>query len=902
MYRPAADHVIGFIEKFLVHSKGEWAGNPFILEPWQCFLISSIFGWKKIADGNRRFRIAYVEIPRKNGKMLDLNTPIPTPTGFKLLNEIKIGDEIYSGEGDICKVIALSEIDNNPESYEITFSNNEKIRACADHQWTIKTKDDRKSFTKNGKLGGCGRMKYWRGDKIIYGNNSRIVTTRQLKNILFTGKHKKELNCSIDRPRPIDSPTKELPIHPYLLGLWLGDGTSACAHITGNESDLSYYISYLKGKTNYDYTIRDKSNYVHERAATLVVKKGFQIDLRKNNLLNNKHIPDVYFSAAKSQRLELLAGLLDSDGCIGGKYNQVEFCNKNLSLAHGVWRLACSFSWKARIIKSRATLYGKDCGEKNRVFFNPDFENNPFLLPRKRNKLLPIKRRDNFYKVKSVKEIQPIPMRCISVDSPNHTYLCGHGYIPTHNTTLAAAIGLYLLVGDKEPGAEVFTAATKRDQARIAHTEATNMVKSSKDLKEMIAIFKDNLSVSSTMSKYMPLGADADTMDGLNASGIIIDELHAHKTRDMWDVLDTATGARRQPLIFAITTAGSNQEGICYEQHEYAKKILKGAIKDESFFCFIAAMDVKEHDGDTEDDDWTKERTWRKANPSYGISVKINDLKEKALKAIQSPASQNGFLNKHLNRWTQQADRWISLEMWDANNTSSINEDSLVGRRCYGGLDLSSVSDISAWVMVFPDEEDPEKIDIVARLWCPEDALWKDGNKYKAQYQLWAKQGFLTTTPGNCIDFSFIKHKIISDAEKFGLVDMNIDALFQAHQLGTELVNEGVKVFGMRLGFISFAAPMKDFERKLLARKLNHGGNPVLRWMADNVTVVRDAVDNLKPDKASSQGKIDGIVALVMALDRLSRNSSGGTSIYETRGILSLDEADLQKEELLSIS
>ena len=462
--------------------------------------------------------------------------------------------------------------------------------------------------------------------------------------------------------------------------------------------------------------------------------------------------------------------------------------------------------------------------------------------------------------------------------------------IPRKNgkSTLAAGVGIYLFVADNEPGAEVYNAATKRDQARITHGEATRMVKSSPHLKKMVAVFKDNLNIEATASKYEPLGADADTMDGLNIHGVIIDELHAHKNRLMWDVLDTATGSRRQPLLFAITTAGTDRESVCWEQHTYAEKILNGTIKDETFFSFIAAMDLKEHETDVEDD-WTKEETWKKANPNYGLSVKADDLKRKMLKAKESPASLNAFLRLHLNKWTQQVDRWIDMHVWNENNTGEISESNLVGRRCYGGLDLSSVSDISAWVMAFPDDEDPDKIDVLARLWCPEDRLYDSANKYKEQYQMWHRQGFLEVTPGNCIDFAFVKAKILEDAQRYQLIDMNIDRLFQAHQLSMELIDEGIAVCGMGMGYLSFAAPMKDFERRLLARKINHGGHPVLRWMADNVAVSQDPAGNMKPNKAESQGKIDGLVALVMAIDRLSRNIAGGTSVYEERGLVSVE-------------
>ena len=445
-------------------------------------------------------------------------------------------------------------------------------------------------------------------------------------------------------------------------------------------------------------------------------------------------------------------------------------------------------------------------------------------------------------------------------------------------STLAAGTGIFLMAADGEPGAEVYTAATKRDQARIVHGEAVRMVRGSGDLRQFIEIYRDNLCMPATNSKYEPLGADADTMDGLNVSGAIVDELHAHKTRAVVDVLETATGSRRQPLTFEITTAGCDQTSICREHHDYSESILRGTLQDDSWFAFIATID--------EGDDWTDPQVWAKANPNLRISVKMDDLERKAAKAQKLPAAQNAFKRLHLNVWTQQLDRWIDLGLWDQNaNGHPVTAEALRGRTCYGGLDLAAVSDLVAWSLVFPREDDVEKLDILMRFWCPEARLYDTANRYRDQYQAWHNQGFLAVTPGDAIDYAFIRAQILEDAKQFQLVDLNLDRLFNAHQIAGELQQEGLAVFGLGQGFLSMAMPMKELERRLLARKLNHGGNPVLRWMADNVAVRQDPAGNLKPDKSTSQGKIDGIVALVMALDRVAR-SQEFISAYETRGVL----------------
>jgi phage terminase large subunit-like protein len=445
-------------------------------------------------------------------------------------------------------------------------------------------------------------------------------------------------------------------------------------------------------------------------------------------------------------------------------------------------------------------------------------------------------------------------------------------------STFVAGVGLYMLVADGEPGAECYSAATKRDQAKLSWSEAVRMRTASPALSRMVQYWRgsDNLSIGATASKFQPLGADADTMDGLNIHLGIIDELHAHKTRAVVDVLETATAARRQPLILEITTAGSDQQSICYEHHQYSRQVLENTIQDDTWFAYIATID--------EGDDWTDPACWAKANPNLGVSVKLDDLVRKRDKALHLPMAQNAFRRLHLSVWTQQTDRWIDLTLWDENG-GEVKERKLKGRLCYGGLDLSSVSDITAWLLVFPEDKDPDQIAVVARFWCPESRLQDESNQYADQYRAWAEAGFLTVTPGDAVDYARVRKAVLKDAETFHVDSLNVDRLFQGYQLSQELADEGMTVFGMGQGFLSMAVPMKEFERRLLERKINHGGNPVLRWMADAMAVQQDAAGNLKPDKANSQGRIDGIVALVMALDRAGRHEPPPKSVYEERGI-----------------
>lgn len=453
-------------------------------------------------------------------------------------------------------------------------------------------------------------------------------------------------------------------------------------------------------------------------------------------------------------------------------------------------------------------------------------------------------------------------------------------------TTLAAGIGLYLLVADGEPGAEVYTAATKRDQAKIAHSEATRMVKSSPALRKRIAIFKDNLHIPETASKFEPLGRDSDSMDGLNVHGALIDELHAHKTGEVVDVLDTATGSRRQPLTFEITTAGVDRTSICYQHHEYSEKVLEGSAVDESWFGIIFTLDPV--DAEKNEYDWENEAEWIKANPNLDVSKKRDDLRRKADKAKEMPASLNSFLRKELDLWTQATTRWVNFFHWEQCG-GSVDANGLAGRTCYGGLDLSSTTDITAFVLVFPPVVAADNHQVLCRFFVPEEAMHTRSHNDRVPYETWVRQGYITATPGNVIDYDWVIAQIDQDMTQFDLKEIAFDR-WGAAKIQTELMDRGGEDFLVQFGqgFVSMSPPMKELEKLILSHKLEHGNNPVLNWMAGNLVSREDPAGNIKPDKEKSLERIDGMVALIMALDRATRLGGQQESIYNSRGIRSL--------------
>ncbi len=447
-------------------------------------------------------------------------------------------------------------------------------------------------------------------------------------------------------------------------------------------------------------------------------------------------------------------------------------------------------------------------------------------------------------------------------------------------TTLAAMVALYLTIADGEPVAEVYSAATKIDQAKLVHDEAIRMVKSSPTLRRFVKILRNNIHVPHTMSKFVPLAADADSLDGLNPHGAIIDELHAHKDRRVYDILETATGSRSQPMLFSITTAGFDRNTICWEKHNTAVRILEQSVEDDTFFAFIATLD--------DDDDWADASKYYKANPNLGISVSEEQLLVQRERALHSPGFQNTFRRLRLNQWTEQSERFIDMKAWRACG-GDVDEKALKGRPCWMGLDLSSTTDFTALVLLFPVKAPDGKmrIKVISRFWLPEGTVAKRALTDRMPYDAWRDQGILFVTPGNAIDYEFVAAEILKLAQQYQVKELCIDR-YNALQISQKLEQAGLTVSLVGQGWQSMSAPMKELLTLVLDKRIEHGNNPILTWMAGNLAVSQNPAGDLKPDKERSIERIDGMAALVTALFRLMSSPVFKKSVYATRGIQSV--------------
>ena len=844
-----ADRAVAFIEN-LCHTKGKWAGKPFLLLPWQEQIVRDLFGIVK-EDGKRQFLTAYIEIPKKNGKQLALDTPIPTPDGWKTMGTLAIGDCVFDERGKPCHVVAKSLIDDTEQAYELIFRDGGRIVAGERHLWDVEY------------IHGKTKPKRWTTGEIYRRTRKYRETFSDNRSII-----------RIPVNAPLHLPEADLPVDPYLYGYWLENGCATKPEITVRDCDVDDLISFIP------YLLHNRYPQACGGSEILVYKELKKILVPH---FREKVIRPEYLRSSEHQRWELLQGLMDSDGCVSVVKGQSIYVSTIQQLAESVQELLWSLGIKNSLTTCPSTRYGKPTGETLYQIRFTAFTDQPVSKLHRKS----IRRQERVKQTRScfhyLQEIRmlacKVKMQCIQVDSPSHCYLAGRNMVKTHNSELAAAIALYLLYADNEPSAEVYGAACDRNQASIVFDVARQMVEMSPALMRRSKIRSAGKRIINYRNAgfYQVLSAETGTKHGLNVSGLVFDEIHAQPNRKLYDVLTKGSGdAREQPLFFIITTAGNDKNSICYELHTKALDLMRGRKKDYTFYPVVYGLEA--------DEDWTDEANWYKTNPSLGHTIKIERVREAYQNAIENPAEENVFKQLRLNIWTSASIRWIPEQVYDKGNLP-IDLDPLRGRMCYGGLDLSSTSDITALVLAFPPRNDDEKYILLPFFWLPEDTLELRCRRDHVLYDVWQKQGFIQTTEGNVIHYGFIEKFIERLGETYNIREIAYDR-WNATQMVQNLEDMGFTMVPFGQGFKDMSPPSKELFKLLMEGNIVHGGNPVLKWMAGNVVMRQDPAGNIKPDKEKSVEKIDGIVASIMALDRCIRNGTGSGSVYDERGVI----------------
>lgn len=848
----AALRVIGFFADVCCLAGGKFEGSPFILDPWQAFCVGSIFGWRWL-DGRRRFRTAYIETAKGSGKSplaagvghymlcadgesrpeiyaaapLALDTPVPTPTGWTTQGELQVGDQVFDELGQPCEVTYLSPILHNRPCFEIEFDDGTRIVSDANHRW--QTEDTR------GQKPG------------LY--PPAVVTTAQIAQTLRSPSGR--LRHRIPVAGSLELPPVDLPIDPYVLGVWLGDGRSnrglICCHV-----DDAHPVEAC-GRAGYEISLTASQGDV--RYFTV---RGLRTQLRVNGLLDNKHVPTAYLRASEAQRFALLRGLMDTDATCT-KTGECRFTNRNRSLAAAVHELATGLGLRAGLREISVT------GAPHYVVsFKAATDRSAFSIERKANRQRQkIDTRAEARYVRSVKLTRSVPVRCIEVSSPSHLYLVSRSNIATHNT--------------------------KKDQAMVLFRDAVAMYQQSPLLKKRLTPSGGNFKTIwqltyLAISGWFKAISNDDGQSGPRPYCALVDEVHEHKDESTIEMLEAGFKFRDNPLLFMITNSGHDLQSTCGKYHTLAEKVCAGEVVDDEFFAYVCALD----DGE---DPFTDEACWIKANPSLGVTIQPHYLRTRISRARNLPSKRNEVLRLNFCVWTDAEAAWMTKPVWAAVQEPELDLDRYARKRCVLGLDMAIRNDLNALVGLIEDE--PNALGEpcfagFAEFWLPKEKLREKADEDGVDYPTWAEQGFLGLSEGNFVRQEFIAARLVEISQTYDLVGIGYDE-YAVKWLIVELDRLGVKLplIEHPQGFRRGRRPDNEkkprpgdppakpglwmpgsiglTEQLVIDKRLRMKPNPILTWNVASATFERDAQGNRTLSKRKATGRIDGAVALVMA-------------------------------------
>jgi phage terminase large subunit-like protein len=946
----AALRAIEFFPGVLRLNGGQFEGLPFELQPTQQFIIGSLFGWKR-ADGTRRFRRAYIEAAKGIGKALDLNTPIPTPAGWTTMGQVEAGDVVFDERGVPCHVTATTGAMLERPCFELVFDDGARITADAEHLWF--TEQRRYSGDHGAATRGVPKAE-WGGWRKGLRTTAEIARTLRYPNGQY-----QSANHSVPLSLPLDLPEADLPIEPYTLGVWLGDGDSDCARITVADDDreLLHHLrtagtavgARLGGKERvgrYRIGGRDpnRCGRGHPRATETVnghcracERERERADrrdiehppltlltlnerLRALRLFGEKRIPAAYLRASKAQRFALLQGLMDTDGHVSPD-SHCEFTTTRPSLRDGAAELLRSVGIKAFVQSGRATIKGRDVGPKWRVTFDPPHDVPVFRLSRKLSRQT--KRHDRRRlagdrRIKDCRPVASVPVKCISVDSPSRMYLAGREMVPTHNSPMAAGIGMYCLLADGEPRAEIYAAASKMDQAKVLFRDAVAMYEQSPALYARLIPSGGNdvwnLADPQTGSFFRPIASDRG-QSGPRPSCALLDEVHEHRDGHMIEMLERGFKFRRQPLLVMMTNSGTDRQSVCWEEHLHAVRVAAGTMVpddeatfvgepiDDTAFSFVCGLDK----GDEPLEDPS---CWVKANPLLGVTVQEEYLAGAVAQGLAIPGKLNNILRLHFCVWTDAENAWMSRPALEAC-LADFDPLELAGRPCYLGLDLSATRDLTALAFVVPtgfrdvDRQDPETglirvvrlptYDAWVEAWTPADTLDERARTDQAPYDVWVREGWLEATPGKLVRYDFVAGRIAEAQQEYDLKALAYDAYAFKRNFEPELDAFGAQVTllehpqgGKRKAAESglwMPGSLDCLEKLILERRIRIRRSPVVIAAIMSAAIEEDAFANRWFSKRKATNRIDPIVSLAMAAGA-AQAGDDTRSAYDTRGVL----------------
>ncbi|PZU87338.1 MAG: hypothetical protein DI527_18855 [Chelatococcus sp.] len=893
-------------------SEGAAEGQPFSLLPWHTFAAGSLFGWRR-TSGRMRFRTAWLETGKGQAKALALDTPIPTPTGWTTMGEIRDGDAVLDETGAPCRVTRAHDVLLDRECYRLTFDDGAQIIADAGHLWRTEMRWSGRSGHGDATRGvSLGERGGWR-----YGlrTTAEIAGTLRFRNGRF-----QSANHSIALAGALDLPTADLPIAPYALGFWLGDGDADGARVTIGDRDAAESIRALavEGVTAGP---RRHGGSVNAGRYGLVLatrpRDGFGARLAKLGLLKNKHIPLAYLRAGVEQRLALLQGLMDTDGtvAVGG---QCSFCNTNQHLAEAVLELALSLGLKATLVEKSAMLRGRRVGASYHVnFYASGIE--VFRLRRKQARVGHSHRRRRLSadrKIVACDRVASVPVRCISVDSPSQMFLCGRAMIPTHNSPFMAAIGVYMTGFYGVKRAKAFAIGQDKNTANVLFKDAVAMCRGPipgaepDEIPDTLvdlgyAIIRgegDNawkIEFPANDGLFQSL-ANGEAISGPKPTLVAADEIHEFKSNTSIEIWKQAIAKMPGDALMLLgTNTPSTSQIVGTEYSEYFQKVARGDILDDEAFAFIARVDKVDRENifDTP-------AVWSKALPALGITFPLENVEGMVRTAKQLLSTALSTKRLYFGIPIGATEFWIAEEAWSSVQ-GVVDELKLKGCRCWLSLDLSQKNDLTALSICWID--DKGHLWVKTFYWTTSSGLADRARKDQAPYDQWVEKGHLEAVPGATIDKTFVAMKVkelcaeheveflafdaagmadfISACQEIGLDVWRYEGPDKPEGSGLKLVAHAQ---GTRRMFeerqLTMPTSIERLEDRILQRTITIDSSPVTYACAANAQIVADGQKNRAFDKKRSRGRIDGVVTIAMVV--------GAATMTETKAKRSFWDSD----------